>query len=78
MAQVTLTEKPLEVAIGSRVHVVCVKGGLLLAIALGVGPMALLAVVAIEQRAGTHGFRLPLEGVRSRVITSRHTLPVGG
>ena len=48
MAQVALTQKPLKVAVGSRTNPFAAQRGPLVAVALRVGLVALLAVVAIE------------------------------
>ena len=58
MAQVALAQKPLEVAVAGRADLLAAQRGALVAVALRVGLVALLAVVAIDQRAGGDGLRL--------------------
>ena len=52
MGEVALTEEPLEVAVGGGADLVGAQRGALVAVAAGVGFMALGAVVGVEARAG--------------------------
>lgn len=78
MTQVALAEKPFEVAVAEVANSFAAQRGSLSTVALRVGLMALLTVVAIDERAGGGCFGLAAEGVDADVIPGRNVLPVRG
>ena len=68
MAEIALAEEPFEVAIGGGLDVVRAEGRLFVAITHAVGFMTLLAVLAVEDRAGGYRIGTRNERIDSRVI----------
>ena len=77
MAQVTLAQKPLEVAVTGGANFCAAQRGALAAVALRVGLVALLAVFAIHQPAGRNRLRIAGKRIGARVILRRDLLPPG-
>jgi hypothetical protein len=50
---------------------------MLVTVALGIGPVALLAMVTIHQSAGVDGLRLSGQRIGASVVFGRNALPVG-
>ncbi len=76
MAQVALTQKPFEVAVAKIADSFTAQRGALVAVAPRVGLMALLAVVAIDERAGGGCIRLAAKRIGAGMIPGRNVLPV--
>lgn len=75
VGQVALAEEPLEVAVGRRFDVVAAQGRPFAAVAHGIGAVALLAVLSIDEGAGSGALRAVGEGVDADVLFGRNALP---
>jgi len=76
MAKVPLAKEPLQVAVGCGTHLRGAERGVF-AIASGVGPVALGAVVAIEEGACGRSAGLPVKRVLAKVVTRGRAGKVG-
>ena len=68
VGQVALTQEPLEVTVGCGADIFTVQGGALVAVASGIGFVALGAVVGVDEGAGGYGLRLAGEGIGAGVL----------
>ncbi len=75
MAEITLAQKPLNIAIGRRPHPIAAQSRLFATVAHGVRLMALQAVIAIDDRACRNGLRVSGEGVGALMIPGGDVLP---
>jgi len=68
VGEVALTEEPLEVAVGCGADMVTAERGALVAVASGIGFVALGAVVRVDEGACGYGLRLAGEGIGAGVL----------
>lgn len=75
MGQIALAEEPFKVPVGCRLDVVAAQGRFLAAVALAIGAVALLAVLAIDESAGGCAVGTSGEGVDADVLFGGNTFP---
>ena len=76
MVEVALAEEPLEVAVGGVADVFGEKRGLFVAVAAGVGFVALDAVVEVELPAGGDGVGISGERIHAGMVPGRDVVEV--
>ena len=77
MTKVALAEKPLDVAVGRGANPVAAQCGPLVAVALRVGPVALQAMIAIDERAGHNCLGMIGEWIRPRMLLGWNMVAIG-
>lgn len=77
MPEIALAEEPLNVAIGYGANPCAAQRWALVPVALRIGLVALLAMVAVDKRAGRNRLRIAGQRVGAGVIPDGNMLPSG-
>lgn len=76
VAEVTLPQEPFDVAIAGVAQLWAAQRGTLVPVTLGVGLVALLAVVAIDKSAGMDRLCLASQWIDARMVLGRNVFPM--
>lgn len=76
MAEIALAQEPLEVAIGGRLHAGAAQGRFLAAVTHGVGFVAVLAMLAVDQSTRRNRIGMGGERIDTIVVLCGHVFPM--